>query len=118
MSFASKYAPRKPLFTSTVSNPTYTNLQQLYADYGSSAVIPIRAIYINNKGMYGPQAAMAISENCIVNLPYHLLSVCMEMRNDPEAVEAINSGHAGFKVYQYTTKSGRTGYGVDWVDVE
>lgn len=118
MSFASKYAHKEPLFTSTVSNPTYTNLQQLYADYGSSAVIPIRAIYINNKGCYGPQAALAISENCIVNLPHHLLSVCMEMMNDPEAVEAINSGHAGFKVYQYTTKSGRKGFSVDWVDAE
>ena len=118
MSFASKYAHKEPLFTSTVSNPTYTNLQQLYADYGPGAVIPIRAIYINNQGYYGPQATIAISENCIVNLPRHLLSVCMEMMNDPDAVKAINEGHAGFKVYQYTTKTGRKGFSVDWVDVE
>lgn len=118
MTFASKYSKSTPVFNIRLNHPTYTNLADLFNEYGSGHVFGIAGIYINTKGKYGAQAIIAINESTLVNLPSHLLEVCEEMRKDPEAVEAINNGQAGFKVYQYTSKSGNSGYSVDWVDLK
>ena len=118
MSFAETYSKAAPLFTVRVSKPTYTNLADLFREYGTDHVFPVAGIYINNKGKYGPQPSAAISESLVVNLPPHLLDICETMRKDPEAVDAINDGKAGFKVYQYTTKSGKLCYSVNWVDIK
>ena len=118
MSFASKYSHATPLFNVRIKEPAYTSLADLFAEYGKDHVFPIAAIYINAKGMYGPQAVIAINESTLVNLPSHLLKVCRDMTGDPEAVTAINEGHAGFKIYQYTGKNGHCGFSVDWVDIQ
>ena len=118
MSFASKYSKASPVFNIRLNNPAYTSLADLFAEYGKDHVFAIAAIYINTKGKYGPQAVIAINESTLVNLPSHLLEVCEDMRRDPEAVDAINNGKAGFKVYQYSTKNGNTGFSVDWVDIQ
>ena len=118
MSFASKYSKASPKFNVRITKPKYTNLADLYKDYGTGYTFPIAGVYVNSKGKYGPQGIIAIDESILVNLPAHLLEDIEEMRKDPEAVEAINNGQAGFKVYQYSTKSGNTGYSVTWVDLE
>ena len=118
MSFASKYSHATPLFNVRIKEPAYTSLADLFAEYGKDHVFPIAAIYINTKGMYGPQAVIAINESTLVNLPSHLLKVCKDMIGDPEAVTSINEGHAGFKIYQYTGKNGHCGFSVDWVDIQ
>lgn len=118
MSFASKYSHATPLFNVRIKEPAYTSLADLFSEYGKDHVFPLAAIYINTKGMYGPQAVIAINESTLVNLPSHLLKVCRDMIHDPEAVAAINNGNAGFKIYQYTGKNGNCGFSVDWVDIQ
>lgn len=118
MSFASKYSNASPRFNVKITNPTYTSLADLFTDYGSDHVFAIAGIYINTKGQYGAQPCVAINESTLVNFPKHLLEVCEEMRKDPDAIDAINNGQAGFKVYQYTSKQGRVAYSVDWVDLK
>ena len=118
MSFASKYGKASPIFNVKITKPVYTNLADLFSEYGSGQVFAISGVYINTKGKYGPQACIAINESTMVNLPSHLLEVCQEMRQDPDAVEAINNGQAGFRVYQYTSKAGNSGFSVDWVDLK
>lgn len=118
MSFASKYSKASPIFNVRITKPSYTSLADLFAEYGAGHVFAIAGIYINTKGKYGPQAVIAINESTLVNLPSHLLEECEEMRKDPEAVDAINNGQAGFKVYQYTSKAGNSGFSVDWVDLK
>ena len=118
MTFASKYSKAAPIFKIRINNPAYTNLADLWNENGSEKVYQIRGIYINKKGKYGPQACIALTESLMVNLPSHLLDECEEMRKDPDAIEAINEGLAGMKVYQYTSKAGNVGYSVDWVDIK
>lgn len=118
MSFASKYSKASPVFNVRLNHPVYTSLADLFSEYGSGHVFAIAGVYINTKGKYGPQACLAINENTMVNLPTHLLEDCEDMRKDPEAIEAINNGQAGFKVYQYTSKAGNSGFSVDWVDIK
>ena len=118
MSFASKYSKASPVFNVRLNKPAYTSLPDLFAEYGKEHVFAIAAIYINTKGKYGPQPVVAINESTLVNLPSHLLEECEEMRKDQEAVDAINNGQAGFKVYQYTSKNGNSGFSVNWVDIQ
>ena len=117
MAFAKKYSKATPRYTVKINHPAYISLADLYKENGSEQVYPICAIFINTKGNYGPQGALAIDESTIVNLPAHLTDVCQEMRQDPEATEAINNGQAGFKIYTYETKKGRLCYSVEWVDL-
>jgi len=119
MSFASKYNHGQgPRWAVKLNHPSYTNLADLLAENGSDYVYPICAIYENDKGKYGPQPCVAISDTVLVNLPQHLLEDCRNMRQDSEAVEAINNGQAGFRIYTYNSKSGRACYSVSWVDLK
>lgn len=118
MSFASKYSKATPTFNVRLNKPAYTTLADLFRENGKDEVYPIVGVYINTKGKYGPQACIAINESLMVNLPAHMLEACEEMRKDQEAIDAINDGQAGFKVYQYTSKAGKTGFSVDWVDIQ
>lgn len=117
MSFGSKYGKSSVHFTFDATGLPYKSLADLYRDNGEKHVYPIRAIYINTKGRYGDQALLACDEY-IVNLPQHLLSTCNQMREDPEAVDLINQGKAGFTIYPYDGKSGRKGFSVNWVDCD
>ena len=118
MSFASKYSKASPTFNVRLNHPVYTSLADLFSEYGSGHVFAISGVYINTKGKYGPQGMIAINDSLMVNLPSHLTETIEEMRKDEEAVEAINNGQAGFKIYLYQTKNGRTGYSVNWVDLD
>ena len=64
------------------------------------------------------EACIAVNDSLLVNLPAHLTEVCEQMRADEEAVDAINHGQAGFKIYEYASKSGVIRYSVDWVDLQ
>jgi hypothetical protein len=46
-----------------------------------------------------------------------LTDVVERMRGDEEDVQAINDGLAGFTIYKYESKNGRTCYSVNWVDL-
>lgn len=118
MTFASKYNHAAVSFIIRTNNPSYTTLVDLFNQYGAEKVYPFFAIYINRKGQYGPQAVLALNETLLVNLPQHKTEECEDMLKDEETVRDINAGKCGFKIYQYRTKSGRTGYSVDWVDVD
>lgn len=117
MTFASKYSKQAVHFTFDSTGLPYKSLADLYRDNGEKHVYPIRAIYINTKGRYGDQALLAC-DDYIVNLPNHLLSICVQMREDAEAVDAINQGKAGFKIYPYVGNTGNKGFSVNWVDIE
>jgi hypothetical protein len=117
MTFAKKFNRSTPRYKVRINHPAYTSLADLYRENGQDHVYCICAVFINEKGRFGPQGAVAIDENTIVNLPPHLLEACQEMRADNEATEAINNGQAGFSIYTYESKSGRLCYSVNWVDL-
>ena len=117
MSFAKKYQKVSPKFNVRIHQPAYTSLADLYSENGKAHVYPIAGIYINTKGRFGPQACIACNDSLMVNLPNHLTEICEQMRADQEAVDAINAGQAGFRIYEYVSKSGVIRYSVEWVDL-
>ncbi len=118
MSFGSKHAKSTVSFTFDYRQVShYTTLQELYAENGATKVYVIRALYISNKGKYGPQPIITI-DDAFVNAPSHLIPAITEMMNDPEDVQSINEGKAGFRIRTYLSKSKNLCYSVDWMDVE
>lgn len=116
MTFGSKYNNTQPKFAITITNPVYKSLKDLQAENKTDTVYPVYAVYINTKGRYGDQALVAIDDHTMVNLPMHCTEKCKMMLMDPEAIEAMNTGKAGFKIYQYTSNSGQSGLSVSWCD--
>ena len=99
--FGSRHAKATSLFNIDSSAFEYVSLQDLVGMYDTDMQYVIHALYINNKGQYGPQA-LAVIDNYKVNLPSHLLSDVREMLANPDDVAAINEGRAGFVIYTYT----------------
>lgn len=115
MSFASKYNKGRKFDVNT-SGFGYASLADLYNQYGKDHVYPLLGIYINTKGKYSDAPVFA-TDGVLVNIPSHMLDVSKQIMNDDEAIEAINAGHAGFRIYSYhDDKHNKNCWSVDFVD--
>lgn len=72
-------------------------------DLDKSKKYVIRGIYFNTKGLFGEEAVFAL-DNCLVNIPQHLVEKCHEIVSSPQAIYAINQGSAGFTVREYESE--------------
>lgn len=118
MSFAKKYNKASWDFE-TPKGLEYTSLRDLYERNGFGTEYRIRALYIN-EGKFGKQPTVVCTlgnEVIKTSLPSHLTDVVERMRGDDEDVQAINDGLAGFTIYKYESKNGRTCFSVNWVDI-
>lgn len=121
MGIASKYNKGGASFTAKPAEGTgYCKLKDMAEAQGFTpeTTFKVGAVYLNNKGKYGTEAVAYITDpyTALVNLPQHMVDTISDMRNDPEAVEAINAGKLGFTVYEYTGNNG-TGYSINFVDL-
>ena len=119
MGIANKYNKGGVAFTAKPAEGTgYCKLRDLAASRSPETVYTISALYLNDKGKFGTEAVAYITApfTALVNLPAHLVDTVSEIRRDPEAVKAINEGHLGFTVYEYTGNNG-TGYSINFVDL-
>lgn len=117
MSIANKYNKTK-VFTFTI--PTeyqYKTLSELFEQNGKNKVYPVKALYINKKSKFG-DAPIVATDECLVNLPSHLLDTVKEMMNDEELVDAVNENKFGFTIYTYENKNTKEiCCSVNWVDM-
>ena len=74
--------------------------------------LTIEALFINTKGKFGDQGVIYTNDS-IINLPNHLLSLVEDLRSDDEVTSAINSRQLAFTVYSYATDGGREGYSIN-----
>lgn len=81
------------------------------SDEGTSYTI--LAVFINTKGKFGDQGIF-VTKDFQVNLPPHLLELAQDLRQDEEAIEAINNRELAFEIYQYNGKNGK-GYSINLV---
>lgn len=120
MTFGSKYGRSKASFHVNTKGRTYYKLIDLANQYEPGHTFIIDCAFINN-GQYGESAAVGVADVSapfMVNLPGHLTSQVRDMLQDADAVEAIQVGKAGFRIYEYVPKgSNKVCYSVEWVDV-
>ena len=103
--FANKYNKKHTSYNYQFPEvPVYVKLGFLFKENGPDMVYPVRGLFINDKGNYGPQAVIATDSCMIVNLPQHMTAQVEEMQEDEELTQAINQGLFCFKIYEYTRK--------------
>lgn len=116
MSFASRHNKGGINWGVITDGFVYRNLAELYKQ-NPKAVYILRGIYINRQSRYG-DAPVAILDSCFVNLPQHLLETAQDMLQEPETIQDIKAGRAGFEIETYTSREGRLCYGVRWLDIQ
>ena len=104
-----------PLFTfNAPEDADWYKLSDLVKRDGTGKVYPLKAMYINNKGKFGPNPVL-ITEHELVSAPEHLTNDVEDMLGRPELVQYINEGHAGFSIYEYSNSFGKA-YSINWVE--
>ena len=116
MSFAKKFNTVKPSFDFKPSDDApYIKPSELVQLNGLDTTYPLRACYINKKGLYGNEPVL-ITDTHLINAPTHFAETVENILKDENAVKLINAGKVGFKFYQYENRYG-TQHGVQWVDL-
>lgn len=113
--FNDKYNHSKPVFTFNADDLPYATLDEVVAENGNK-VMEVKGVFVNKKSKYGPRPVL-ITSTIKINLPKHFLSDVESIIKDPEAVEAINSGHCGFEPNQYQDKNGVTRNSGNFIDI-
>lgn len=115
MSFATKYNRGKK-FDIDTKGFEYVSLKELWEVCGEGTVIPLTAIYINRKGKFGKSPVFA-TDNCLVNIPTHMVDMCEEILSEPVNIKEINEGKVGFTIYEYHSDEYNTDfYSINFVD--
>ena len=118
MSFAARHN-KGNVFNCSTDGFSYYKLEDLYKENGADQEYQIQGLYINKKSEYG-DAPVAITTDCFVNLPQHLLGECQDMLHSSEDIEDIKAGKVGFKIEEYEKelkKGSKTCYGIRWIDI-
>lgn len=113
MNILDKYNKKQIFEYDSTKEREYTNLQNLFSNFGKDKVHIVHALFINTKSRFG-DAPVIVTSDYMVNAPKHLLETVKEMMSDSEVVKLINSRKVGFKVYSYRGKYGMS-YSVEWV---
>ena len=116
--FGQKNQTSERLFDVDTKDYAFTSLGDLFKEYGDKKEYVLQGIYINTKSKFGSQP-VAIIEGCLVNLPSHLIDQVKTILDDPEQVEDIKNGVAGFTIYSYKNKKfGNDCYSVNFIDIK
>lgn len=116
MDFTKKNNFKKIEWGIDTSNFKYKKLKDLYTVDKKSYIV--RGFYVSNSGNYGKHA-IAILDDCLVDLPKHKLEVIEELLNDKEAIDAIKNCECGFTVTKYTDKKFKKEcYSFEFVNIE
>lgn len=100
MGVAEKYNKGNVFTFKETDGFVYKSLEDLYNSHGEETIFSLRAVFINTKSKYG-DSPVAVTSDCFVNLPTHLLETVKEMLVDDEFINAVNDGKVGFTVYEY-----------------
>ena len=119
MGIMSKYNKGGVTFEIDIKNFRFVPLEELFKRDGGKTIFGIDGLYINKKSSFGEHPVAIVGcEDMLVDLPSHMTDDVKEILQDPEAVEAIRSGHVGFIVQQYEQKQfKKLCYAIMWEDI-
>lgn len=127
MGIAEKYNKRirNPFTFVAGKDFAYKSLGDLYNEKGEDFVHLLKGVFINNKTLYTNETTglrespVAVSSDCYVNLPAHLVSAVKEMLEDDEFITAVNNNKVGFHIYKYYTEKrpNQPCYSISFIDL-
>lgn len=87
------------------------------SDFFSQGVktIQVFGFFFTKSENYGLQP-VAITIDCLVNLPIHKRDVISDMLKNEDCVNAIRNGECGLKLREYNSKYNKVCYDFDFVD--
>lgn len=87
------------------------------SDFFKSGVktIQVFGFFFTKSDNYGLQP-VAITSNCLVNLPTHKRDIISDMLKNTDCVNAIIKGECSLRLREYTSKYGKVCYDFDFVN--
>ena len=92
---------------------TFKKLSDFY-NQGITA-IQVFGFFFTKSENYGLQP-IAITKDCLLNLPTHKKEVISDMLKDVDCVNAIKNGECSLKLREYKSKYGKTCYDFDFIN--
>lgn len=77
--------------------------------------IQVYGFFFTKSENYGLQP-IAITKDCLVNLPTHKRDIISDMLKNPECVSAIKNGECSLKLREYKSKYNKMCYDFDFID--
>lgn len=115
--FASKL--NKPTFNVDTTDFNYIKLADLYnskENGGKDVIHTIDGVFIN-ESQYGDNPVIISKEHkALINLPKHTAGSIKLILADPNLVQVIKDGKAGFTIYTYESHN-RECYSINYVDL-
>ena len=87
------------------------------SDFFSQGVktIQVFGFFFTKSENYGLQP-IAITKDCLVNLPTHKRDIISDMLKNPECVAAIKNGECSLKLREYKSKYNKMCYDFDFIN--
>lgn len=92
---------------------TFRKLSDFYCQ--GIKTIQVFGFFFTKSENYGLQP-VAITKECLVNLPTHKKDIISDMLKNAECVSAIKNGECSLKLREYKSKYGKTCYDFDFID--
>ena len=78
-------------------------------------IIQVFGFFFTKSENFGLQP-IAITKDCLVNLPTHKRDIISDMLKNPECVSAIKNGECSLKLREYKSKYNKMCYDFDFID--
>ena len=92
---------------------TFKKLSDFYSQ--GVKTIQVFGFFFTKSENYGLQP-IAITKDCLVNLPTHKRYIISDMLINPECVSAIKNGECSLKLREYKSKYNKMCYDFDFID--
>lgn len=92
---------------------TFKKLSDFYSQ--GIKTIQVLGFFFTKSENYGLQP-VAITKDCLLNLPTHKKDVISDMLKNADCVNAIKNGECSLKLREYKSKYGKLCYDFDFVD--
>lgn len=92
---------------------TFKKLSDFYSQ--GIKTIQVFGFFFTKSENYGLQP-VAITKNCLVNLPTHKRDIISDMLKNGDCVNAIKNGECSLKLHEYKSKYGKLCYDFDLIN--
>lgn len=92
---------------------TFKKLSDFYGQ--GVKTIQVFGFFFTKSENYGLQP-IAITKDCLVNLPTHKRDIISDMLKNPDCVSAIKNGECSLKLREYKSKYNKMCYDFDFID--
>ena len=93
----------------------YIKLEEFAEHSEEGKAYKVRGWYYT-KGKYGEQLSL-VMDDCIINMPKHLIDTFRSIQTNPVEVQAVNEGKLGIIPYAYNDRNGVKRFSVNLADI-